>query len=199
MKKIKLFIALCLMGMVLTVNASGDIKISEESITIKKGETGSFTINGDNVAGLIELLSENTNVATVNKNKVFFDSVEDDGDSVASLKVEVTGIEVGTTKVKVLLSDVATYDLEELSGERIININVVDSANSTPVPTPTTENTPAPTSPVKNTPTPTNSNVINNVPKTALNISLVIIIGSVILAIVGALIIISSKNKQSSR
>lgn len=190
MKNLKLILAFCLISMMITVNAAGDVIVSNNSITIKKGETQKFTITANNVAGVINIASDNTKIATVDKSQHFFDTI-DSASNTEKLDITISGLEVGTSKIVVSLTDVATYDEEELNGERTITVNVVDSSGTSSfIDQPTA-------TPVSPTATPKPS-VIENVPKTSLSVSLVIIMGSVLLGTVGMYIIYKSKKNENS-
>lgn len=124
MKKIKLF-AIAFITMLLlplSVFASGSISPSPRSITITKGGTASFTVSASNAVGRVDISSSNSSVATVNKSSEWLEN--------NSVTVTVTGVSAGTTTINVKLSDAATFDEEELSGNYTVTVTVVEPNNN---------------------------------------------------------------------
>ena len=123
----KNIIVLVLMIMVgITVNAKGDVTISSSSLKIKKGEETTFVVKADNIAGRIDIVSSDENIAKIDNNVYFFDTTL--GDS--KVTITVTGVSEGTTDIKVIYTDVATFDEEEVTGSQIINVVVGEKNNN---------------------------------------------------------------------
>ena len=104
------------------VYATGSINVSTDSLTITKGQSVTFTISADNAAGNVLIQSSNSNIASVNKSSYFFDTSL--GNS--SESITVTALNVGTTQINIILDDVGTFSNEELTGTKVITINVVE-------------------------------------------------------------------------
>lgn len=129
MNKIKYLITLVLITLCIipkSVLATGNISVSTSNINITKGNTGSFAITADNAAGRVDISSANSSVASVSASSIFLD--------MQSETITVTGNSVGTTTIKVLVSDGTTYDDEDITGKLYtINITVVEpSSNNKP-------------------------------------------------------------------
>jgi len=129
MNKIKYLITLILIILCIfpkSVLAVGNISVSTSNVNLIKGSTGSFTITADNAAGRVDISSANSSVASVSASSVFLD--------MQSETITVTGNSVGTTTIKVLVSDGTTYDDEDITGKLYtINITVVEpSSNNKP-------------------------------------------------------------------
>ena len=118
MKNIKKFLGLILL-IPSFVDAAGSINVSSSNLSMKVGETKTFTITANNAAGRVDISSTNTSVATVSTSNYFLD--------MNSVKITVTAKSAGTAKVNVVLTDVATYDSEVISGTKVINITVTNS------------------------------------------------------------------------
>ena len=115
-----------------TVFAAGSINPSTTSISIEKGKTATFTINASNAAGNVLIQSRDSNIASVNTSSYFFDT------SLGSSSVSVTVIanNVGNTTISIILDDVGTFDNEELTGTKIVNITVTEPPKPDPEPQP---------------------------------------------------------------
>lgn len=106
------------------------VKFSTQSITINKGQTAKITVKLYNAAGLFNVKSSNTAIATVDKATVWLDGVsEDDGKAYwAEKDIVVTGVKAGTTTVVITDSDagIGTYDEKplDLNGKHVVNIIV---------------------------------------------------------------------------
>jgi len=129
MNKIKYLITLILIILCIfpkSVLAVGNISVSTSNVNLIKGSTGSFTITADNAAGRVDISSANSSVASVSASSIFLD--------MQSETITVTGNSVGTTTIKVLVSDGTTYDDEDITGKLYtINITVVEpSSNNKP-------------------------------------------------------------------
>ena len=116
-----IFSLLCLFP--IKILAEGDILIDKDNLKILKGTTESFNINLNNAAGRINILSNNTDIASVDTNSVFLD--------MNMAKITVTGNNVGNTFIAVYAYDVSTYDMEVLDGiTRNINVTVYEKGDS---------------------------------------------------------------------
>ncbi len=113
-----------------TVFAAGSINPSTTSISIEKGKTATFTINASNAAGNVLIQSGDSNIASVNTSSYFFDTSL--GSS--SVSVTVTANNVGNTTISIILDDVGTFDNEELTGTKIVNITVTEPPKPNPEP-----------------------------------------------------------------
>lgn len=104
---------------ILNVFAQGGVSISTSSLNITKGESKTFTITANNSAGRIDISSTNSSIASVSKSSSFLDMTSD--------TITVTANNVGSTTIKIYISDMTTYDDEDLSGKvYTINVNVSD-------------------------------------------------------------------------
>lgn len=124
MKKIKLLIfsLMVLMLLPISVFASGSIAPSTRSLSITKGGTATFTISANNAVGKVDISSSNSGIATVNRSSEWLEN--------NSVTVTVSGISAGTTTINVRLSDAATFDEEELSGNYSITVTVNESSSN---------------------------------------------------------------------
>jgi len=113
-----------------TVFAAGSINPSTTSISIEKGKTATFTINASNAAGNVLIQSRDSNIASVNTSSYFFDTSL--GSS--SVSVTVTANNVGNTTISIILDDVGTFNNEELTGTKIVNITVTEPPKPNPEP-----------------------------------------------------------------
>ena len=123
MKKILLGLATILMVAVLAplkAFAVGGFSVSTQDITLRPGESTTFSITASNSAGKINLLSSDTNIASINSDNIFLDMDSED--------ITVKANNTGTTTIIVSASpDFATYDEEILEGQSYaITINVVE-------------------------------------------------------------------------
>ena len=148
MKKIKIGIVLVLVIMFIpfvSVSAAGGVNVSIGSLRIEKGRSATFTISASNAAGNVIVQSNNSSIASVNSSSCFFDTTL--GQS--SCTITVTGVSAGNTSISVILDDVGTFDNEELSGTKTVNIEVYEPAppvqqtqpaNNNPAPSVNTNN-----------------------------------------------------------
>lgn len=121
MKKIKMFLIALVINFCFMINvfAQGSVSISTNSLNITKGESKTFTISANNSAGRIDILSTNSGIASISKSSTFLDMTSD--------TITVTANNVGSTTIKIYISDMTTYDDEVLSGKTYtINVNVSD-------------------------------------------------------------------------
>ncbi len=100
--------------------AVGGFSVSPEEINLHPGDTASFSITASNSAGKIDLLSNDTSVATINTDSVFLD--------LDSTEITVTATGIGSTTISVTATaNFATYDEEILEGQSYqISVNVTE-------------------------------------------------------------------------
>ena len=123
MKKIKyLFVIIVVLILLVNVEAKGGVTLSKNSLTITKGKTDTFVVNGTNVAGVVKISSSDTSIASVDVSEYFFDTSLNQ----SKVTVKVTGKKEGTATINVVLSDIATFDEEDLSGTKTVSIKVVE-------------------------------------------------------------------------
>ena len=136
---------LTLIVMPVRVFAAGNINVSNGSLTINKGKTATFTVSASNATGRVDISSSDPSVASVNVANKWLDN--------DSVTVTVTGKKAGTARITIALTDVATYDGEELSGSRTVTVTVKE---------PTTSNSNKPSNSNSNKPSNTNTNSNSN-------------------------------------
>ena len=101
--------------------AVGSIAVSTNSLNIAIGSDATFTISATNAAGRIDIVSNDTDVATVSEDSVFLDSnLENEGEAT----ITVTAEGAGNTTITVTLTDVVTFDEEQLSPSTTYTVNV---------------------------------------------------------------------------
>lgn len=127
MKKILLGLATILMVAVLVplkAFAVGGFSVSTQDITLRPGESTTFSITASNSAGKINLLSSDTNIASINSDNIFLDMDSED--------ITVKANNTGATTILVSASpNFATYDEEILEGQSYtITINVVEDSQT---------------------------------------------------------------------
>ena len=118
MKKFLTFLLIFFMG--IKVYADGGVTVSKNSITVDEGKTATVTIKATNAAGIVEISSLDTSIATVDKSSFFFDTSL--GSS--SVNITITGKKEGTVTIRVNLKDIATFDEIELKGNKDITVTV---------------------------------------------------------------------------
>ena len=118
MKKIVLSIFILFIS--INVFAKGNITLSKTNITLDKGKTEKVTITRTNVADIVEITSLDTSVATVSQSQYFFDTSLNN----SSTTITITAKKAGTTTIRIKLKDIATFDGEELNGNKDISIKV---------------------------------------------------------------------------
>ena len=105
------------------------VNVSTQSVSINKGGTASVKVKLKNAAGLFAVKSSNTGIATVNKDTVWLDGVDEDSGEPywAEKEFVITGTSSGTTTIVITPGDagIATYDTsKELTGKIVINVQV---------------------------------------------------------------------------
>ena len=99
------------------------VKGSTTSITMKKGESKTFTITMTNAIGYVKAASENASIASISESEFWLESV--DASKADSKTITVTGKSAGTVKINVDLSDVSTFDtVQPLTGRHTIVVVV---------------------------------------------------------------------------
>lgn len=127
MKKILLGLATILMVTVLApfkTYAVGGFSVSTQDITLRPGESASFSVTASNSAGKIDLSTSNANIASINSDSIFLDMDSED--------ITVKANSVGTATITASASsNFATYDEEILEGQSYtITINVVEDSQT---------------------------------------------------------------------
>ncbi len=120
MKKILLFFLLLIP--ITLVNAEG-ISISTNSISLKEGNTKSFTIDASSCAGRVDIMSSDDNVVSVSSSKEFLDNNQ--------VSIKLTGTGVGNAVIIIKLTDIATYSEAYLVGTKTINVDVKENDGTT--------------------------------------------------------------------
>lgn len=127
MKKILLELATILMVAVLAplkAFAVGGFSVSTQDITLRPGESTTFSITASNSAGKIDLSTSDANIASINSDNIFLDMDSED--------ITVKANSVGTATITASASsNFATYDEEILEGQSYtITINVVEDSQT---------------------------------------------------------------------
>ena len=115
-KILKLFFVLIVCLLPIEVLAIGSVKVNTKDITILKGETSTFSIEVENAVGRIDIVSSNDKIASVSDKFCFLD--------MESKTITVNGLMPGNTVIRVINSDVSTYDSEDISNN-VYTINVI--------------------------------------------------------------------------
>lgn len=131
-KRISIIIILSLLFPAI-VNAAGGISVSTRSVNVEPNGSKSFTISASNSAGRVDITNSNPSVATISSSSEFLDN--------NSVSVTVTGKSVGTAIIKVITTDVATYDLEEVRTTYTITVTVSNPSTTKQTTTTTTTTT----------------------------------------------------------
>ena len=191
MIKLKKLLLIVLISLIeINVKAAGSINVSENSITLKEGETKTFTISAENAAGVVGIKTNDTTVATVSESTFFFDSSLA---SSKSIEVSVTGIKEGQTTIIIELNDVATFDMEELTGTKTIEV-IVEKVNVTPIDNNDEENNEY----GKGEDNVDSTTIVNNVPKTASKISIITILFTIFILACGIVMIGIYNSKKNN-
>lgn len=127
MRKTILGLATILMVAVLTplkAFAVGGFSVSTQDITLRPGESTTFSITASNSAGKIDLSTSDANIASINSDSIFLDMDSED--------ITVKANSVGTATITASASsNFATYDEEILEGQSYtITINVVEDSQT---------------------------------------------------------------------
>lgn len=127
MKKILLGLATILMVAVLAplkAFAVGGFSVSTQDITLRPGESASFSVTASNSAGKIDLSTSDANIASIDEETIFLDMNSED--------ITVKANNAGTATITVSASsNFATYDEEILEGQSYtITINVVEDSQT---------------------------------------------------------------------
>lgn len=131
----KIFYSLLVLALIvfpMNVFAAVDgFSFSEENITVEVGGTKKIIITAYNVMGDLTFASDNTAIATIDKD-LWFDPQAASG-LTTKFELTVTGVAVGTTTLTIVI-DGSLYDADatDVSGTRKINVTVVE-AGSDPV------------------------------------------------------------------
>lgn len=128
-KRISIIIILSLLFPAI-VNAAGGISVSTRSVNVEPNGSKSFTISASNAAGRVDITNSNPSIATISSSSEFLDN--------NSVSVTVTGKSVGTAIIKVITTDVATYDLEEVRTTYTITVTVSNPSTTKQTTTTTT-------------------------------------------------------------
>ncbi|MBQ9318419.1 MAG: cadherin-like beta sandwich domain-containing protein [Bacilli bacterium] len=140
MKKIfKRILLLMILLFPINAFAEGYVTISPTSLTIEQGSSQTINITAYNVIGDVSISSSNGGVASVSTGEWSTGMVDEHQTRNGS--ITVTGQSVGSTTI-VFTVDGSTFDEEDVSGQRFVNVNVV--AKPEPVPEPTPTPTPSP-------------------------------------------------------
>lgn len=120
MKHIKnILILFLLVNIVLPYNINADsfISIDSSNIMIAKGDSKRINITLNNAAGRLDIITANTNIANIDKQKIFLDN--------SSEEITIEGINTGRTTINVYTTDVNTYDYQELNNQNYpINVTI---------------------------------------------------------------------------
>ena len=127
MKKIFTILTI-LMMFPLSVFASGNITVSPSTIKVEVGSTKTITITAKNTIGDVSITSSNNSVAKVNVNEWGTGMVEEGQTKTGSIRV--TGVSEGTATITFTI-DAATFDSEDLSGQkRTVTVTVVPKSTT---------------------------------------------------------------------
>ncbi len=127
MKKIFLGLAIILMVTMsapFKTYAIGGFSVSTQDITLRPGESASFSVTASNSAGKIDLSTSNADIASIDEEAIFLD--------MDSKNITVKANSAGTATITVSASsNFATYDEEILEGQSyVITINVVEDSQT---------------------------------------------------------------------
>lgn len=122
--KIKYILFLMLLFPI-NVMAKGGVTVSSNSIKVEKGMTATFDIIANNVIGDLNIISSDTNIATVDREEWNTGMIESEQEVTGT--ITITGNNVGSTIITLFLEDMATFDEDDLSGQEIkINVEVIE-------------------------------------------------------------------------
>ena len=103
------------------VFAAGNFTLSKSSSSITEGKTDSFTINGSNATGRVDITSSNTSVATVSSSSQWLEN--------NSASITITAKKAGTAKITVS-GTVADKDGNEATVTKTISVTVKAKSTS---------------------------------------------------------------------
>ena len=127
MNKKILKINLCLIMLFIFISctaqvfAAGSFSLSKPSSSITEGKTDSFTINGSNATGRVDITSSNTSVATVSSSSKWLEN--------NSTTVTITAKKAGTAKITVS-GTIADKDGNEATVTKTISVTVKAKSTS---------------------------------------------------------------------
>lgn len=127
MNKKILKINLCLIMLFIFISctaqvfAAGSFSLSKSSSSITEGKKDSFTINGSNATGRVDITSSNTSVATVSSSSQWLEN--------NSTTVTITAKKAGTAKITVS-GTIADKDGNEATGTKTISVTVKAKSTS---------------------------------------------------------------------
>ncbi len=104
--------------------AVGGFSVSTQDITLRPGESTTFSITASNSAGKIDLSTSDADIASIDEETIFLDMNSED--------ITIKANNIGTTTITASASsNFATYDEEILEGQSyIITINVVEDSQT---------------------------------------------------------------------
>lgn len=127
MNKKILKINLCLIMLFIFISctahvfAAGNFSLSKSSSSITEGKTDTFTINGSNATGRVDITSSDTSVATVSLSNKWLEN--------SSATVTITAKKAGTTKITVT-GTIADKDGVEATVTKTISVTVKAKSTS---------------------------------------------------------------------
>ena len=127
MNKKILKINLCLIMLFIFISctaqvfAAGSFSLSKSSLSITEGKKDSFTINGSNATGRVDITSSNTSVATVSSSSQWLEN--------NSTTVTITAKKAGTAKITVS-GTIADKDGNEATVTKTISVTVKAKSTS---------------------------------------------------------------------
>ena len=128
MKKLLLLIFSLILIVPCSVYAAGGLTVSNTSVTIVKGSSATITVTASNAAGRVDISSSGSAISAVSKSEWLENS---------STSITFTGLAAGTAYIYVNPSDMATFDMEEVTKKYVITVKVTNPSTPTPAPTPT--------------------------------------------------------------
>lgn len=104
--------------------AVGGFSVSTLDITLRPGESTTFSITASNSAGKIDLSTSDADIASIDKETIFLDMDSED--------ITIKANSIGTTTITVSASsNFATYDEEILEGQSCtITVNVTEESHT---------------------------------------------------------------------
>ena len=150
---IKLLLLIAVLGILIPMNvfAAGSVSVSTSSLSMNPGGSGSFTITANNAVGRVDISSSNPGVATVSSSSEWLEN--------SSATIYVSGKSAGSATITVRLTDMATFDGQELHNTYYVNVSVVNPAPVTPPSTPKPSNPSTPSNPATADTRSTNNNL----------------------------------------